>query len=55
MTLILTDDAGLAVYHATCAAQLTTEILVNLYTFFRPTAPYHQLFVLTAQPSAPVP
>jgi len=53
--LILSDEAGLAVYHAACAAQLATEILVDLYTFFRPPAPYHQLFVLTAQPSAPVP
>jgi hypothetical protein len=44
--LILSDDAGLAVYHAACAAALATEILVDLYTFFRPPAPYHQLFVL---------
>jgi hypothetical protein len=53
--LILSDEAGLAVYHAACAAQLATEILVDLYTFFRPPAPYQQLFVLTAQPSAPAP
>jgi hypothetical protein len=46
--LILSDDAGLYVYHAACAAALATEILVDLYTFFRPPAPYHQLFVLTA-------
>jgi len=38
--LILSDDAGLAVYHAACAAALATEILVDLYTFFRPPAPY---------------
>ena len=44
--LILTDDAGLFVYHAACAAALATEILVDLYTFFRPPAPYHRLFVL---------
>ncbi len=46
--LILSDDAGLAVYHAACAAQLATEILVDLYTFFRPPALYHLLYVLTA-------
>ena len=45
--LILSDDARLAVYHAACAAALATEILVDLYTFFSPPAPYHQLFVLT--------
>ena len=52
--LILSDDAGLAVYHAACAAALATEILVDLYTFFRPPAPYQQLFVLhsTQTPSA---
>jgi hypothetical protein len=44
--LILSDDAGLFVYHAACAAALATEILVDLYTFFRPPAPYHHLFVL---------
>src|SRR5450755_2116488 len=44
--LIMNDDAGLAVFHAACAAALATEIIVDLYTFFRPPAPYHQLFVL---------
>lgn len=42
--LILSDDSRLAVYHAACAAALATEILVDLYTFFSPPAPYHQLF-----------
>jgi len=46
--LILSDDAKLAVYHAACAIELATEIMVDLYTFFRPPAPYHQLYVLTA-------
>lgn len=50
--LILSDDAGLAVYHAACAAALATEILVDLYTFFRPPAPYQQLFVLDATQAA---
>ncbi len=50
--LILSDDARLAVYHAACAAALATEILVDLYTFFRPPAPYHPLSVLTASQTA---
>jgi hypothetical protein len=47
--LIMNDDAGLAVFHAACAAALAIEIQVDLYTFFRPPAPYHRLFVLTTQ------
>ena len=47
--LILSDDAGFVVFHAACAAALAIEIQVDLYTFFRPPAPYHQFFVLTAQ------
>src|SRR5258708_35353889 len=54
--LILSDDARLAVYHAACAAALATEILVDLYTFFSPLAPYQQLSVLsTPQPVRPRP
>jgi hypothetical protein len=44
--LILSDDAEPSVYHAACALQLATEILVDLYTFFCPPAPYDRLFVL---------
>ena len=51
--LILSDDVRLAVYHAACAAALATEILVDLYTFFSPPAPYERLFVLTASDAAP--
>jgi hypothetical protein len=51
--LILSDDTKLAVYHAACAVQLATEIMVDLYTFFSPPAPYHQLYVLTAPEAAP--
>ncbi len=47
--LILSDDAGFVVFHAACAATLAIEIQVDLYTFFRPPAPYHQFFVLTTQ------
>ena len=53
--LILSDDARLAVYHAACAAALATEILVDLYTFLNPPAPYSRLFVLTAAEAAPTP
>jgi hypothetical protein len=50
--LIMNDDAGLAVFHAACAAALATEIIVDLYTFFRPPAPYHRLFVLDTTQAA---
>jgi hypothetical protein len=51
--LIQSDDADQTVYHATCAVQLATEVLVDLYTFLSPPAPYHRLFVLTAPEAAP--
>ena len=51
--LILSDEAKLAVYHATCAAALTTDFLVDLYTFLSPPAPYERLFVLTTSGAAP--
>ncbi len=50
--LIMNDDAGLAVFHAACAAELATEIIVDLYSFFRPPAPYQHLFVLNLTPAA---
>jgi hypothetical protein len=46
--LILADDAAQTVYHAACAVELATDILVDLFTFFSPPAPYSRLFVLTA-------
>jgi hypothetical protein len=49
----MSDDAGLAVFHAACAAELAAEIIVDLYTFFRPPAPYQQLFVLNLRHAAP--
>ncbi len=51
--LIMSDDAEQTVYHATCALQIATEILVDLYTFFRPPAPYAPLFTLTRPSPAP--
>ena len=49
--LIMSDDAAQTVYHVACALELTTDLLVDLYTFFRPPAPYARLFTLT--PPAP--
>ncbi len=51
--LILSDDAKLAVYHAACAIELATEIMVDLYTFFSPPTPYNRLFVLSAPEATP--
>lgn len=45
--LIQSDDADQTVYHAACAIQLTTEIMVDLFTFFCPPAPYNRPFVAT--------
>jgi hypothetical protein len=50
--LIQSDDADQTVYHVACAIELATEILVDLYTFFSPPAPYHQLYILTAPEAA---
>ena len=52
--LIMNDDAGLAVFHAACAAALAADIIVDLYTFFQPPAPYQYLFVLRHSASASV-
>jgi len=46
--LIMSDDASQTVYHVACAIELATEIMVDLYTFFCPPAPYQRLFTLTA-------
>jgi hypothetical protein len=43
--LVLSDDAA-------CAAALATEIIVDLYTFFRSPAPYQHLFVLDPRQEA---
>jgi hypothetical protein len=50
--LIMNDDAGFCVFHAACAAALATDIVVDLYSFFRPSEPYRQLFVLDPRNSA---
>jgi hypothetical protein len=46
--LLMSDDAEQTVYHVACALQLATDLLVDLYTFFNPPAPYGPLFTLTA-------
>lgn len=46
--LIMSDDAKQTVYHVTCALELATDLMVDVYTFFRPPAPYIRLFTLTA-------
>jgi hypothetical protein len=38
--LIMGDDAKQTVYHVTCALELATDLMVDLYTFFSPPAPY---------------
>ncbi len=46
--LIMSDNPAQTVYHIACALEITTEILVDLFTFFHPPAPYARLFTLTA-------
>lgn len=45
--LIVSDDAGQSVYHITCALELASDLLADVFTFFSPPAPYPPLFVLT--------
>jgi hypothetical protein len=45
--LIMSDEAKPTVYHAACALQLATEILLDLFTCLRPPAPHARLFTLT--------
>jgi len=49
--LIMGDDAQHSVYHATCAVELATDILLDLSDFFCPPAPFDRVVVLTAPPS----
>jgi hypothetical protein len=51
--LIMSDAAAQTVYHAACAVELATDILVDLFTFLSPPPPYERLFVLTAPDAAP--
>ena len=49
--LVMSDDVAQTVYHVACALELTTDLLVDLYTFFCPSSLYTRLFTLT--PPAP--
>jgi hypothetical protein len=51
--LIMSDDAAQSVYHAACAVELATDILVDLFTFFSPPAPFQPFFVLWTPDAAP--
>ena len=51
--LIQSDDADQAVYHAACAIQLATDIMVDIFTFFSPPAPYNRPFILSALEATP--
>jgi hypothetical protein len=51
--LIMSDDAEQTVYHAACAIELATDLLVDLFTFLSPPPPCERLFVLTAPDAAP--
>ena len=46
--LILIDDAEQTVYHITCALELATDLLIDLFAFFCPPDSSPPLFLLTA-------
>jgi len=52
--LILSDDADQTVYHITCALELASDLLADVFTFFSPPAPSPPLFVLAAPDAASV-
>ena len=51
--LIMSDDAAQTVYHAACAVELATDILVDLFTFLSPPPPFIRLFVLSPLEAPP--
>ena len=50
--LIANDDGRQTVYHITCALELASDLLADVFTFFSPPAPYPPLFVLTPPDAA---
>jgi hypothetical protein len=50
--LVMSDDRHQTVYHVTCALELASDLLVDLFTFFSPPAPYSPFFVLAAPDAA---
>ena len=45
--LVMCDDVEQMVYHMTCALELASDLLADIFTFFSPPAPYPPLFLLT--------
>ncbi len=41
------DKRNQTVYHITCALELASDLLADVFTFFSPPAPYLPLFVAT--------
>lgn len=52
--LIMGDDAKQAVYHVTCALELASDLLADVFTFFCPPAPYPPLFALAVPDTASI-
>ncbi len=50
--LIMCDDSDQTVYHVTCALELASDLLADVFTFFSPPTPYSSLFVLTPPDAA---
>lgn len=50
--LIMCDKRNQTVYHITCALELASDLLADVFTFFSPPAPYLPLFVLTPPDAA---
>ena len=50
--LVMGSDADQTTYHITCALELATDFMADIFTFFSPPAPYSQLFVLTVPDAA---
>jgi hypothetical protein len=50
--LVLSDDTNQTVYHITCAIQLASDLLADVFTFFSPPEPFSPLFVLTTLDAA---
>ncbi len=50
--LIMSDDTDQTVYHVTCALELASDLLADIFTFFNPPAPSPPLFILTPSDAA---
>ena len=52
-SFVLLGETLCTVYNAACTVELETSILVDLFTFLSPPAPYERVFVLTTSDAAP--